>query len=924
MANTESQGKMLKDTSMLKLVKGNRRTVSKLENGKQISNFRFLNQFLFSNNRFSKFIVWLILATFVVNLGFWSIPPKKARAADPNMYLFWVGTCNDASMPAGWTLVSDGGAEEFNNMFPRGNTAYSARAKTTDTHTHTGTGASTASAAGGKPSGAGATYASTSHTHAVTVNTVSNVSSLPAYKNMCVIKYSGIPTIIPLNAVAIFDTTFGGSWPTNWEDYSSTYRNGSDRFIRGGADTTTTGGSNSHTGAGHAVTATLDTVTGTVAGTTGTKTAGSPVSHTHTQPASFNSDAPADTQPQYITVVVGRATANTTIPAHMIAMFDGSSFSSFGWETVSDNGDDFYLRFPKVTGTYGTKSGADTHHHAQMSGTSTTYTPATNLASGSGSAQIAHSHPMTVDLADGTNTNIPPYTDVIFAKKSYDLTVATDSGSYPTLPLTIKVTGTAYNYSNTDLALTKIDYVIFRDTVTPDNQPTAGETYMYKTATDCDTSGVWGTDGPGYTFQTTGFAVGTNSTVVDETEGPGVSHSCTNSAFPDNATYTLWGKWYANGGTPIYDTNYVTFTSIPTLGQVFFVIFVIIVLVFVGRLILHFKRKRYWLFYYLGATFTTTIVLILMLRRFGIDQYLVNAASYHVYLLANRLLHLPLDLLSNGRFQLLSPDGGSSILKLGIECSAVIESSILFSLLIFYPIFSLRQRLLRITLGLTLTYVINIIRLMIIVSIAYKFGSDYIFIAHALVGRVFFFLFEILLYWWVFTKPVVKSVGDSITKKIPLQVTARSGHSLQWRYTFAQATIVLLLISILGTSFVISNDWQKAFIGQKPAEKQVMGEEITPIKINNLSPGQSQTQLFHADHNSLVNLKIIEAKERMKIEIRINDRFVNRNFQSADYPIFEQMTFENPINIKKGDIFEIIITNLGTNKASFNLGLIRD
>jgi len=509
-------------------------------------------------------IVYLLLLTLIANFLNLAVAPKYARAADPNMYLFWVGTCSDGAMPAGWTLVSDGGTEEFNNMFPRGNTSYSARVKTTDTHTHTGTGASIASGAGGY-SGAGSTvFANQTHTHAVTVDSVSSTSSLPAYKNMCVIKYSGIPTTIPQDAVAIFDTTFSGSWPTNWEDYSSTYRNGSDRFIRGGADTTTTGGNNTHASTGHSVSATLGTVTGTIS-TGGIKSLGSLSSHTHT--ASLTSDTP-DTQPKYITVVLGRATATATIPAHMIAMFDGSSFSSYGWETVSDNGDDFYQRFPKVTGTYGTTGGADTHTHSQLSGTSSTHTPASNnVGIVINGVQTTHSHTTTVDLAVGTDTNIPPYTDVVFAKKSYVYTtLTTDKASYDAGD-TVTINSAFDNYSASNLTNTKLDYVTFIDS-DADNFPDVGETYVTATCAGSDTIATnLLTTYTEYTLRTTGKTVNAGAQGTD-------APSCTNDNFPGVNDYVVWSKWYDTGATLIYDTKYVGFHSVPTLTEIMFLVFI--------------------------------------------------------------------------------------------------------------------------------------------------------------------------------------------------------------------------------------------------------------------------------------------------------------------------------------------------------------
>jgi len=521
--------------------------------------------------RITRAIAWLLILSIIAGFLNAFVAPKVARAADPNMILLWDG----GAAPAGWTIVSDGAGEDFyNGIFPRGSDSH-ATGGGAATHTHT----ATAAANSGTPSGNSAaatgttgTVSGQTHTHATSgTASLTSISNLPAYRDLMVIQYNtGIPTTIPSGAIAIFDSTVANQMPNaDWGSYSGTQGT---NYVRGNATAAGTGGDNTHGGAGHIVSGiTLTspssqqrTLSGTAANNNCLDT------HTHTACNTNNTTDTPNTEPPYINVLLGKTNKDTATPGGMIAMFDGSSFDSYGWENLSTASGPFYHKFLKSATTYSAGSGAETHSHAVVNCTSTTFTAASKgTALGTGGIDD-HSHTTAITINAPTGTTLPPYTDVIIAKKSYDLTVTTDQPDYPTQPLTISVTGTAYNYSNTALANTKIDYVIFRDTVTGDHQPTANEKYMYKTVSECDTSGLWGTDGPGYTFQTTGFAVGANSTVVDETEGPGVSHSCVNSAFPDNDYYDLWGKWYANGGTPIYMTAYYTFHSVPTLTEILF------------------------------------------------------------------------------------------------------------------------------------------------------------------------------------------------------------------------------------------------------------------------------------------------------------------------------------------------------------------
>jgi len=513
-------------------------------------------------------IAWLLVMTIVANILNVFVAPRKAQAVDANdhMFLFWT---NCAAPPTGWTVVSDEAGEAFydatnGGLFPRGNSSYSRMAGGALTHTHTATvtaAASTATATR-KATGTGTNDANT-HTHTGSAS-VDSISSLPAYKNICVIRYdNGIPNgdaAIPNGAVAIFDA----APPSGWSDYSATFGT---YYIRGNSTSGGTGGSNTHQGTGHTISnITLSaTGTGTILQYSGSGAFASPNTHTHTV-NNQTSDTP-DTQPPYITIILGqKTTADGPIPNGMIAMFDDTDssvgFSVAGWTRLSDVGGPFYQRFLKVTGAYGTTGGSTEHTHAVINTTSNagggTVATGTTVQSNIGS----HTHPVTITLANGTNTNIPPYTDVVIAKKETVITaLTTDSGSYPTLGQTITVNSTVNNYhASTNLSNTYIDYVIFID-ANSNGRPDAGETYI---TNNCAGSGAWASGN--YTHQTTGVNVDFGGSTNDQ-------WSCTNTNFPSNTTYTLWARWW--DGTSYsyniyYDKGSVTFTSVPTLTEILF------------------------------------------------------------------------------------------------------------------------------------------------------------------------------------------------------------------------------------------------------------------------------------------------------------------------------------------------------------------
>jgi len=350
-----------------------------------------------------------------------------------NMFLFWAGSggsCTGAGAPpTGWTLVDTG---PFTTTFPRGDTSYTPNEGGLATHTHTASGSSSASTGTVTRKGNGSTMNANTHTHTVSVTSVTSSNSLPLYKDLCVIKLSagGIPSgdsAIPQNAIAIFDA----APPSGWSDYSATFGT---YYIRGNTTPGDTGGSNTHANPGHTVTGTLDATSGTILQYNGTGSYASPNTHTHS--FSLTSTDTPSIEPLSQLIYLGQKTGSAgPIPANMIAMFDGDPGTE--WSIKSNSGGDFYQKYLKVTGSYGNNpSGATTHTHAQISGDSDPGGGGVNTGRTAKTNIPSHAHPMTIDLAVGIDTNLPPYTDVVIGKYVGNsvpafTSDATCGGSYP-------------------------------------------------------------------------------------------------------------------------------------------------------------------------------------------------------------------------------------------------------------------------------------------------------------------------------------------------------------------------------------------------------------------------------------------------------------------------------------------------------------
>ncbi|MBN2422330.1 DUF2341 domain-containing protein [Candidatus Woesearchaeota archaeon] len=314
---------------------------------------------------------------------------------DGIFFLFWSGA-SDA--PSGWTCASCDPGDPFYNNFPRGSETYGGTGGSSY-HTHSISYVSETSGATAT-AGTGATAVATgAHDHSsITSEIVSNESNLPSYRNLKIIQYNGMPSVIPEGAIAVFNTS---TLPGGWTRYSAQ----DDYFIRGGGDTTT-GGSNTHD---HDVSYTLPDA-GDDISRGGADGAVADDAHTHTV---SDTSASAENVPPYIEVVLARADSSTLKPEGMIAMFSASPSNS-SWTVISANGQEFYQRFLVGNSTYGDTGGNSSHTHPNL-GSTTTVSSSTAEATGAGSsvASPAHTHDVTVSFS--TDTNLPPYIDVIFA-----------------------------------------------------------------------------------------------------------------------------------------------------------------------------------------------------------------------------------------------------------------------------------------------------------------------------------------------------------------------------------------------------------------------------------------------------------------------------------------------------------------------------
>ncbi len=257
-----------------------------------------------------------------------------------------------------------------------------------------------------------------------------------------------------------------------------------------------------------------------------------------------------------------------------------------------------------------------------------------------------------------------------------------------------------------------------------------------------------------------GNVVGTHTATLDPLEvGDSFTDTwvTTNTNFPTEGSYTITAKWYDgtnhNPGHLITSSS-TSFTSIPSP-------WIIVVIAGITMTIAAFARKRrWWLSYYLVGSVSVVALLMSFFVLTGYDSYIMSIEAQSMAYVAS-ILGMSSQYLAPNAF--LFPDpAGWSIFGIGLECSSIIEISVFVALLLFYPSYSWKTKLKYATIGVVATYLANIIRILSIVAIVAVFGKTSVYLAHAIIGKLIFFVLIVILYWYLLTKPTMNTVRKNI------------------------------------------------------------------------------------------------------------------------------------------------------------------
>ncbi len=177
------------------------------------------------------------------------------------------------------------------------------------------------------------------------------------------------------------------------------------------------------------------------------------------------------------------------------------------------------------------------------------------------------------------------------------------------------------------------------------------------------------------------------------------------------------------------------------------------------------RVRRLWLAFFVLATVGFCLLFLTAARGTVVETALEALTAEHGHVAAG-WLGIPTLVFPNapGTLLVLVVMGlkGWVIIEVGIECSGLLETAAFTALLLFYPGLRLAQRTWLMVGGLVATYIINIIRLLVIIGFLHWGGRDMVWLAHSVIGRAVFFVLVVTVYWFVFTRAALRSVRERV------------------------------------------------------------------------------------------------------------------------------------------------------------------
>ena len=185
--------------------------------------------------------------------------------------------------------------------------------------------------------------------------------------------------------------------------------------------------------------------------------------------------------------------------------------------------------------------------------------------------------------------------------------------------------------------------------------------------------------------------------------------------------------------------------------------------------VLFFRANRIWLPYYVIGAVGLALGIIFIGRATFIEAGLQQAVAAGVHAVSG-LTPVPTRVFQSapGAIMVLVVDQsvGWTMLQITVESSGLLETGVISGMLMFYPGWSLRRRTGYAVIAILATYVANIIRLMVIVIVIHYGGKDTLLVSHTILGRAVFFIGVIIIYWYLLSRPTLRTIRGKLDEEM--------------------------------------------------------------------------------------------------------------------------------------------------------------
>ncbi|WP_390410254.1 exosortase family protein XrtG [Lacticaseibacillus jixiensis] len=161
------------------------------------------------------------------------------------------------------------------------------------------------------------------------------------------------------------------------------------------------------------------------------------------------------------------------------------------------------------------------------------------------------------------------------------------------------------------------------------------------------------------------------------------------------------------------------------------------------------KRARLSAFYFIVGSAGLFFVLMAIADPYWV-WFFTHAVIHGVQWLAGDLLHWCHVTMKTGLVYIPN-HVNSVVMSIDFECSGIIESAALVALVVYFPTYARREKVFYAGFGVLYIYLANIIRLLTVIAIVHYAGGQWYYLAHAIIGRLVFYVLVIALYYNVFT-----------------------------------------------------------------------------------------------------------------------------------------------------------------------------